>query len=264
MQDAPHIPVAMILAAGRGTRLKPLTDQLPKALAPLNNKPLLYYTLQRLQSQGVKRVVINVHHFAEKIRAYLVEHSFPGLDIQISDETALLLDTGGALSKALPLFEGAKEVVVHNTDVISDVSLSVMMQQHRDQHADATLAVRERNSSRYLRFSSENRLCGWENVATGELRWSGPACPASDRLAFSGIHIINTSLIRRLPSEGAFSIIPEYIRLAASYQIKAYAHSRSRWTDLGRPADLAGLEQWMQTKEGIQWTQKYLDGWSPS
>lgn len=264
MRDDAHIPVAMILAAGRGTRLRPLTDQMPKALAPLNHKPLLYYVLLRLQSQGVNKVIINVHHFAEKIREYLDEQPFPGLEIHISDESALLLDTGGALSNVLPLLEGENEVLVHNVDVISDISIRAMLRQHRERQAEASLAVRERKSSRYLRFSSEGRLCGWENAATGEVLWSGPACHDADRLAFSGIHIVNTRLIRKLPPDGAFPIIPEYLRLASSSRIDAYPHSHSLWTDLGRPEDLAGMDQWLQTKEGIQWTRKYLQGWSPS
>ena len=264
MRDEFHIPVALILAAGRGTRLRPLTDHLPKALAPLNHKPLLYYVLRRLQSQGVCKVIINVHHFSEKIRQYLDDQPFPGLEIQISDESALLLDTGGALTKVLPLLEGEKEVLVHNVDVISDISISAMVRQHRAHQAEASLAVRKRKSSRYLCFSAEGSLCGWENAATGEILWSGSACHDADRLAFSGIHIINTSLIRELPPEGAFPIIPQYLRLAASFRIEAYPHSHSLWTDLGRPEDLAALDQWLQTKEGIQWTRNYLQGWSPS
>ncbi len=257
-------PVAMILAAGYGTRLKPLTDRLPKALVSLQGKPLLYYILRRLQSLGIQHVVINVHHYADQILNYLDGRHFPGLLLSISDESEHLLDTGGALSKALPLFGLANEVLVHNVDVISDINLHTMLRQHRTNKAAATLAVRNRHSSRYLRISPEGLLCGWENRADSALRWSGAACPDSQQMAFSGIHILNVSLIRAMPAAGSFPIIPEYLRMAASHRIEAFPHNSDHWMDMGRPEDLSSLEQWMQTPEGKQWTQQYLDGWSPS
>lgn len=225
---------AMILAAGLGTRLRPLTDERPKALAEINGHTLLEITLARLRSFGVRDVIINVHHFADAIVDYLqANHDF-GMRIEISRED-VLLDTGGGLKKAAHFFLEDKleePFLLHNVDVISSIDLRRMMQFHIENHALATLAVQERKSSRYLLVDNQLQLCG--RRSTGEqdelLR---PAQPLQ-ALAFCGIHIISRLIFPLLTEEGVFSIIPAYLRLAGQGErILAFRADEYSWRDLG-------------------------------
>lgn len=157
---------AMIFAAGLGTRLRPLTDTMPKALVPVSGRPILGYQLERLAAAGVKEVVVNVHHFAEQVIRYLEEHDF-GLRVRVSDERDELLDTGGGLARARQWLDGDAPVLVHNVDILSNVDLHRWAGEHPD---GTTLLVGERQTQRYLLFDEENRLVGWTNVATGQVR----------------------------------------------------------------------------------------------
>ena len=157
---------ALIFAAGLGTRLKPLTDTMPKAMVPVNGKPLLQILIEKLKTIGVTKVVINVHHFAQQIIDFVNANDSFGIDIRFSDETDMLLETGGGLKKASQLFDDKSPVLVHNVDILSNADLSALYEEAKH----TTLLVSERQTQRYLLFDDNNRLVGWTNIATGEVK----------------------------------------------------------------------------------------------
>src|SRR5712692_7416233 len=257
---------AMILAAGLGTRLRPLTDNRPKALVELAGRTLLEITLSRLRTFGITEVIINVHHFSDMVIDYLKSHKKFGMRIEISREE-LLLDTGGGLKKAAWFFlEDAARLdepfLLHNVDVISTIDLLRMLQFHTENHALATLAVQSRETSRYLLFDDHLQLCGRRTSGTAipgcaaqttaTQNPSGTASAPEDSLhalAFSGIHLISPRLLPMLTEEGVFSIIPSYLRLARQGQtILAFRADDYYWRDLGRPSDLAQAAHDLQQK----------------
>ena len=183
----------MIFAAGLGTRLRPLTDTLPKALVPVGGAPLLYHVLMKLKAAGITEFVINVHHFADKIVSYLEENDRFGMDISISDETDGLLETGGGILHARQFLDGP--FLVHNVDILSNLDVASFVGKARPE-ALATLLVSDRQTSRYLLFDDDMRLKGWTNISTGEVRSPYPDLdPASCRkLAFSGIHLVSDKI----------------------------------------------------------------------
>ena len=184
---------AMIFAAGLGTRLKPLTDTMPKALVPVDGQPLLWHVIQKLKAAGFERLVVNVHHFAQQIVDYLQANQHFGLDIRISDERDMLLETGGGIRKALPLFDQNSPVLIHNVDILSNVDFD-LLDAALTTAPDALLLVSKRTTKRYLQFAADSmRLVGWKNVATGEVKGREGLS-----LAFSGIHVIAPSLMARL------------------------------------------------------------------
>jgi len=232
---------AMVLAAGLGTRLRPLTDTRPKALVEINGRALLEITLTRLREFGVTDVIVNVHHFAGMVVDYLAANNNFGMRIAISREDELLLDTGGGLKKASWFFleDGRDEpFLLHNVDVISDIDLAQMVRFHREHGALATLAVQQRASSRQLLFDDDGLLCGrrFEKEQRTELaRSADPLHP----LAFCGIHVLSPRLLRMMTEDGAFSIIETYLRLAAQGErILACRADESHWRDLGTCASL--------------------------
>jgi mannose-1-phosphate guanylyltransferase len=233
----------MILAAGLGTRLKPLTDNRPKALVELSGRTLLEITLSRLHSFGVTEVIINVHHFGDMVTNYLKSNKNFGMRIEISRED-VLLDTGGGLKKAAWFFlEDSSRLdepfLLHNVDVISNIDLRRMLQFHKENHALATLAVQSRETSRPLLFDDHLQLCGRRAGRDHEPEIVRPSAHL-DPLAFSGIHVISPRLLSLLTEEGVFSIIPSYLRLGAQGEkILAFRADQYYWRDLGRPADLA-------------------------
>jgi NDP-sugar pyrophosphorylase family protein len=241
---------AMILAAGLGTRLRPLTDSRPKALVELNGRTLLEITIARLRSFGVTEIIVNVHHFADQIIEFLGSRNNFVLRIEISREDDLLLDTGGGLKKASWFFlEDPTRVdepfLLHNVDVISNIDLHRMLQFHKEHGALATLAVRARETSRPLYFNDQFQLSGRRvnnlDTFTPNLNTviSSEARNLSS-LAFSGIHILSPRILPLLTEDGAFSIIPAYLRLSAEGQkILAFRTDQYYWRDLGRPSDLA-------------------------
>ena len=236
---------ALLFAAGLGTRLRPLTLDRPKALVELQGKPLLGHALEYLQAQGVREVVVNVHHFAEQVMAYLAQHSPKGLRVHISDERDQVLETGGGLLKAAPLLRGELPIVLYNVDVWTNLDLAALLTQHQRSGAVATLAVRQRNSSRYLLFDEQGRLSGWRHQGAGEERLVRPA-EQYYPLAFSGVHVIEPALLDLIPQRGVFSIIETYLSLAAEQHIQAYAHDADYWLDLGKPERLQQAEQLLQ------------------
>lgn len=237
---------AMVLAAGLGTRLRPLTDDRPKALVTVGNRTLLEITLSRLRSFGVNEVIVNVHHFADSIVEYLrASHNF-GMRIEVSREE-VLLDTGGGLKRAAWFFledSGLKDepFLVHNVDVLSTIDLARMVRFHVEHNALATLAVQRRDTSRPLLFNEHDQLCGRRIGRDAETEWAISA-PQSLALAFSGVHVLSPRIFSEISEEGAFSIIPTYLRLAAHGEpILAFRADEYYWRDLGRPEDIAQAE----------------------
>jgi NDP-sugar pyrophosphorylase family protein len=229
----------MILAAGLGTRLRPLTNDRPKALVEVAGHTLLELTLTRLRSFGISEVIINTHHFAEMVAAYLAEHKNFGMQIEISCEE-LLLDTGGGLKHARHFFAGSDEpFLVHNVDVLSTIDLGSMLRFHLEHDALASLAVQDRPTSRYLLFDRENRLCGRRAGVVGEPELVSPCEDPASR-AFCGIHLVSPRIFPLMEEEGVFSIVPVYLRLAAQGEsILGFAADGYRWRDLGKPEQIA-------------------------
>jgi mannose-1-phosphate guanylyltransferase len=238
---------AMVFAAGLGTRLRPLTGDRPKALVTVAGRTLLDLTLTRLRACGVTEVILNVHHFADLIVDYLQANNNFGMRVEISREE-VLLDTGGGLKKAAWFFLESGEnsqqpFIVHNVDVLSNIDLAEMIRFHNEHNALATLAVQQRDTSRPLLFNEHGRLCGRRIGREAEPEWALPA-QSVHSLAFSGIHVLSPRIFTHLPEEGAFSIIPAYLRLAAQGEaILAFNADGFYWRDLGRPQDIADAER---------------------
>jgi MurNAc alpha-1-phosphate uridylyltransferase len=229
---------AMIFAAGMGTRLRPYTDHTPKAMVKIKDKPLLEWKIEWLQKWGFHEIIVNTHHFSDQVKSFLHNYHAPNLKIAISDESEFLLETGGGLKKARPLLEGNEPFLVVNVDIISNLNLRNFYQSHLQENVLATLAVRNRNTSRYLVFNEEDELCGWKNIKTGEERWARKSENAN-LLAFSGMHVISPRIFDLIEEEGAFSIVDVYLRLARKHRIKAFSHDHSTWLDVGKPHHLA-------------------------
>jgi NDP-sugar pyrophosphorylase family protein len=244
---------AMILAAGLGTRLRPLTNDRPKALVEVGGRPLLEITLARLRSFGINDVIINVHHFAEMIVDYLKANNNFGMDIEVSRED-VLLDTGGGLKKAAHFFEDSKldePFILHNVDVISTIDLARMTQFHSEHKALATLAVQDRETSRYLLFDEQHQLCGRRAGQNGKTELVRPS-PKPQALAFSGIHVISPRIFGLMTEEGIFSIIPTYLRLALQGEaILAFRADEYYWRDLGQPENVAEAAREFKQKGAI-------------
>lgn len=226
---------AMILAAGLGTRLKPMTDIMPKALVEVNGKTLLERTIEKLIKADVDEIVVNVHHFADQIEYFLKENDF-GVKIHISDEREQILGNGGALRHAREYLTGDEPFFVHNVDVISDIDLLDMLYLFQNSKAMAILAVRQRDTNRMLCFDDDHHLCGWHNRQSGEIKGQ-----TGHELAFSGIHLVHPALLDSMPA-GKFSIIDFYIELSKFETILAYDHSDGQWMDVGTPERLKKAE----------------------
>lgn len=235
---------AFILAAGLGTRLQPLTNHCPKALVEINGTPLLRIAINHLVQQGVKHIVVNVHHFADMVCDYIAKNKWD-VNIYISDEREMLLDTGGALKKAAPLFTENDPIIVHNVDILSRIKLYDLIACHQETDNIATLAVCQRTTSRYLLFDNDKHLVGWQNKATGENRWVTTPITHYNELAFSGISVIEPRLLHLLPpATHPYPIIPEYLSIAKHHRISFFSHSAADWIDVGTPDKLNMAQQW--------------------
>jgi len=237
---------AMILAAGLGTRLRPLTDDRPKALVEVAGQTLLEITLRRLREFGIHQVIVNVHHFSDMLVDYLKKNDGFGMQVAISREEDLL-DTGGGLKKAAWfLSEDAandEPFLLHNVDVLSTIDLGRMVEFHRQRQALATLAVQDRETSRYLLFDEEHLLCGRHAGRHQPPEMVRPSL-TTQRLAFSGIHVISRRFLSLMTEQGVFSIITSYLRLAAQGEkIMAFRADAYYWRDLGKPENLGQAEQ---------------------
>ncbi len=231
---------AMILAAGLGTRLRHLTSCRPKALVPLAGKPLLQHVIEKLRSDGFRHVVINVHHFGEQIIDFVHNHDF-GMQIDISDERQLLMDTGGGIVQATPLFYNSQVVMAHNVDIISDVDLNALCRGFQSSYDDAWLLTQDRDTSRKLLFDDEDRLIGWKNSVTGEYKWVGDPIDNYHERAFSGMHFFRPTLFAEFELQPV-SVIDLYLKLAAAKSIRSVAISPNYWFDLGKPDQLRKAE----------------------
>lgn len=238
---------AMILAAGLGTRLRPLTDNRPKALVELGGRTLLEITLVRLREFGIRDVIINVHHFADMMLEYLKAKQNFGMRVEVSRE-GVLLDTGGGLKQAAWFFSqnsnsSEEPFIIHNVDVLSTIDLGRMLDFHKQHQALATLAVQNRETSRYLLFDDWLQLCGRRAGREGKQELVKPA-GNTQALAFCGIHIISPRIFPLISEEGVFSIVPVYLRLAArGERILAFRADQYYWRDLGRPEHIAQAEE---------------------
>ena len=226
---------AMIFAAGLGTRLRPLTNDRPKALVEFKGRPLLEHTIEKLRTADVNHVIVNVHHFADKVIDFLNSKNF-GVKISISDERDELLDTGGGLRKAAQLL-GNEPFFIHNVDILSDIDLSKMMKNHIKSDAIATVAVRKSDADRYFVQNNENQLCGWGNNTTGE-KIISRTVDVLEKVAFTGIHIVSGKLFEYIKPEGAVSIIDAYLKAAEKENILCYSSDNNKWIDVGTPEAL--------------------------
>lgn len=229
-----NFPTAMILAAGTGTRLRPLTDRTPKALLPFRGKPMLEHVIRSFTGAGFEHLVINVHHHAGQVISYLEANDFFGISIEISDEQELLMDTGGGILKARKYLDGDAPFLVHNVDIFSNIDLMKLYSRHMEQRPLATLAVTRRETSRNLLVNDDGLLCGWKNNSTGEeviVRRQEQLIP----VAFSGIHVIDPSIFRLLDRQDPFSITKAYLELSKNKEIRTWDHSGDTWIDMASP-----------------------------
>ncbi len=231
----------MILAAGLGTRFKPWTDKHPKALAVINGKSLLQRNVEYFQRAGIYEVVVNVHHFAEQIVDAVKINKGWGSEIIISDETDVVLETGGGLKKASRLLSNGIFALM-NVDILTDLDLTAMIAFHENLRPLATIATTDRNTSRYFLFDELDNLCGWKNTGTGEERIARGAADLFPR-AFSGIHIIDPRIFTLIRQQGKFSMVDVYLSLAGDEIIKSFDHSGGAFIDVGKPEAVAAAEE---------------------
>ena len=238
----------MIFAAGLGTRLKPYTDHMPKALVPVAGKPMLEHVINKLISVGVDEIVINVHHFAQQIIDFLKEKNHFGIQIWISDETEELLETGGGIKKAAPYFN--EPFLVHNADILSNVDLKAMYDHHLKSGNDATLLVSPRKTVRYLLFDESYRLCGWVNKDTLQTKPEGFVYQPEiqQEYAFGGIHIISPTLFNHMGDKwtGKFSIIDFYLQTCQEAKLGGYIKENLQLIDIGKPEMLTKAEEFIR------------------
>ena len=238
----------MIFAAGLGTRLKPLTDHMPKALVPVAGKPMLEHVIGKLKSAGFDEIVINVHHFAHQIIDFLKAKDNFGIQIWISDESEELLDTGGGIKKAAPYFD--EPFLVHNADILSNIDLKAMYNYHLTSSNDATLLVSPRKTVRYLLFDEGNRLQGWVNKDTLQTKPEGFVYhpEVQKEYAFGGIHVISPTLFKYMGDgwTGKFSIMDFYPRTCHEAQLGGYVKEDLQLIDIGKPDTLAKAEDFIR------------------
>ncbi|MBQ2045889.1 MAG: nucleotidyltransferase family protein [Muribaculaceae bacterium] len=239
---------AMIFAAGLGTRLRPLTNDRPKALVEVGGVAMLERVINRLKLHGITEIVINIHHFGEKIIEFIKENNNFGITIHISDERDLLLDTGGGILKAQQWLDGNEPIIIHNADILTDFDLDKMVEQHINSNADATLLVADRKTARYFYIGENNRLNGWTNISTGEVKPADYIALNTDKLrAFGGVHIVSPSIFSELQNystEPKFSITPFYIDRCKDLKIMGYTpNEKYQWLDIGKIESIAIAEQ---------------------
>ena len=242
--DAPFTDMgAMIFAAGLGTRFKPWTDKHPKALAIVNGKPLLQHAIQYLQKYGIRKVVVNVHHFAEQVIDAIKKNKGWGSEIVISNEEEEVLETGGGLLKAKDLLK-SKRFITINVDILTDLNLDKFFHHHQQTGSFISLAIAERKTSRFLLFNEHNRLCGWRNIKGDDII-EKITMPASSYVqkAYSGMAIFEPGIFDHITMTGKFSVIDVYLQLAQYKIISGYDHTGDKWVDVGRPESVAMAEK---------------------
>ena len=228
----------MIFSAGLGTRLRPLTNDRPKALVEVSGRSLLEWNILRLKAAGYTEIVVNVHHFGQRVMDFVQGLDLEGMHFYVSDERSELLDTGGGLWHARQFFAEGEDFLLCNADILTDLDLAALRQQHLSQDGLATLSVRQRQTSRYLLFDEDKTLCGWQNVKTGETKMSREETKLIP-WAFSGHHYISPRIFPLIAERGVFSIIDLYLRLAKQHDIYAFSDQEANWLDVGKPERLA-------------------------
>ena len=227
---------AMIFAAGLGTRLKPLTDSIPKALVPIAGKPLLEHVILKLKAAGFDEIIVNVHHFPDQIIDFLKVNNNFGIRIEVSDERDQLLDTGGGIRKAKHFFDNGQPFLVHNVDILSDIDLKELFQQHLAADSLATLVVSKRDTFRYLLFDDDHRLCGWINETTGEtkpIKFDDISC--FNKLAFAGIQVLSPRVFELMETlDAKFPIMDFYFSNAQTQVIKGFIPTDFHMLDVGK------------------------------
>ncbi|MBS0001097.1 MAG: NTP transferase domain-containing protein [Cyclobacteriaceae bacterium] len=235
---------AMILAAGLGTRLRPLTESIPKALVSIHGMPIIGIIIRRLINFGFTEIIINLHYLPEKIISYIETLNLPGINFYFTHETEKILDTGGGIKNARKYLNDGEPFLVHNVDVISDIDLYRMYRFHQPAKAMATLAVKGKNSQRSLLFDKDWLLAGWENRNTGERKFIRPSGREGlTPTGFCGIHVISPDIFDLMQKTEVFSIINTYIELAASYRIYGYPVEDNLWMDIGSHKQLEEASQ---------------------
>ncbi len=250
----------MIFAAGMGTRLRPLTDDRPKALVEVCGTPMLERVIVRMIEAGADEIVVNTHHLSPMIKSFLEVNDDFGITIHISDESNQLLDTGGGVLKARQWLDGNEPFLVHNADIMTDLDLKKMVKEHASTGADATLLVAPRNTSRYLLFDDEMKMRGWENRKTGEAIPTNIDVASYQALAFGGIHVLSPSIFDYLEEWNGsgeikkFSITPFYASSVGKIDIRGYNPPADsyRWLDIGKPETLAQAAEMFGRQEPIQ------------
>lgn len=246
---------ALVFAAGLGTRLRPLTDTMPKAMVPVLSKPLLHHSLQHLISAGATEIVVNVHHFAQQIINYIAQHDW-GIPVRISDESQLLLNTGGGLRQALTLFSPSEApILIHNVDILSNANLPALYHQATNIDCDALLLVSQRDTQRYLLFNQDQRLVGWQNIATQQVRTPLPQLnpDACQRYAFSGIHIVSPRLASALAAyPEVFPIMDFYLNECQRFHFQGHVDRSLHLLDVGKLDTLAAAEKFIQSESSAQ------------
>ena len=241
----------MVFAAGLGTRLRPLTDTMPKALVPVGGQPLLRHVILKLKEAGFDRIVINVHHFAEQIISYLSANQNFGIDIRISDESDGLLETGGGIKKAQPMFSSEAPILIHNVDILSNVDLAAFYDYAAKLSGDATLLVSPRVTKRYLLFDDVMRLKGWTNIETGEVRspfpWVHESKSSLNRFAFSGIHVFHPVFFEAMAQEPErFPVMDFYLKNASTHGIFGFLKEDLQLMDVGKLDTLDQAEEFLK------------------
>ena len=233
---------AMILAAGIGSRLKDLTKNTPKALIKIKDKTLLEIVVSKLKSQGIRDIIINVHHFSEQVINFIATNNNFGINIEFSKENELL-DTGGGLKKASWFFDDNAPFLLYSVDVISDINISEMLDFHKKNSSAVSISIRSRKTSRYFLFDTNNRLSGWKNEATDEQKIVRESSQKLLSFSFMGIHIISPEVFKYFPKEEKFSIIDFYLNIAAENKIMGFQADEYSWIDCGKPENLIQAEK---------------------
>ena len=225
---------ALILAAGMGSRLKPLTDSTPKALVPFKGMPMVERVIRNLVDAGVQHIMVNVHHYADQVVDFLENLAIEGINLHISDETGELMDTGGAILQARDFLSADEDFIVHNVDVYTNLNIAELISYHRKGDALATLAVKRRTTSRSLLFDPEGTLCGWKHNETGEERMVRTPSGFLEDLGNSCVQMINAGFLDFFPKTEPRSLTEMYLELAKQHKIGAFIHNQDYWYDLGR------------------------------
>ncbi len=238
---------AMIFSAGLGTRLYPLTEYKPKALAPFLNTTLLEYNINFLKSHGIRSFIINTHHFAKEIEKYIRSKNNFDCEIIISYEE-ILLDTAGGLINIYPFIENEREILIYNVDIISNINIIKLLDFHKSTNSDISLAVRKRSSSRFLIFNDEKRMCGWENIKTGEQKLKKNCSDSLEKFAYSGIGLINTEIIPMIGEVEKKSLIPFFLDICVEKKISPFDHQEDYWFDCGTLNNLEEAQNYLDEK----------------